>query len=304
MFTLFLYVFCLLSWGTTWIAMKWQLGVVPTEVSLFYRFLGASIIMVLWRLMRYRSFTLSFSDHKLFVAQGLTLFCLNYLMAYYATEYLTTGLNAVVFSLILVFNIMWSAILHKEKPTPRLILSTILACAGLVTVFWHEVSDLDFSDTVLVGVGYSLAGTFVVSMGNMVSDLIHRRDIPTVVSSSFGMTYGTCLTGVIILLLGRSFVWDSSLLYLGSLLHLMLFGSVIAFMCYLTLLKKVGLSRAAYPLVLVPVVALFVSGIFEDFTPSVFVMGGISLILSANVVALLKPGTIRKLFVGVKTKTS
>lgn len=296
MFALLLYMLCLLSWGTTWIAMKWQLGVVPIEVSMFYRFAGATAIMVLWRIIKYRSLTFSLSDHKLFVAQGLTLFSFNYLMAYYATQYLTTGLNAVVFSLILVFNIIWSAVLHKEKPTPRLILSTCLACIGLATVFLQEIRDLDFSDTVLIGVGYSLIGTLIASTGNMIAELIHRRNIPTIASISFGMTYGTAFIGIVALFLGRSFVWDSSPLYFGSLLHLMFFGSVLAFMCYLTLLKKVGLSKAAYPLVLVPVVALLVSGVFEDFTPSVYVMAGITLILSANVVALLKPGTIRRLF--------
>jgi drug/metabolite transporter (DMT)-like permease len=302
MFTLFLYIFCLASWGTTWIAMKWQLGIVPIEVSIFYRFLGASVIMMLWRLLRYRDLSLSLADHILFIAQGMTLFCLNYLMAYYATEYLTTGLNAVVFSLILVFNIIWSAVLHKEKPTPRLILSTFLACGGLVTVFWQEVKDLDFSDTALIGVGYALIGTLVASTGNMVADLIHRRNLPTVVSTSFGMFYGTAFIGIIAFFLGRSFVWDPSPLYFGSLLHLMIAGSVLAFMSYLTLLKKVGLSKAAYPLVLVPVVALLVSGFFEDFVPSFYVTVGIILILSANAIALLKPGTIRIFFMKAFSK--
>ncbi len=281
--TALLYLVCILSWGTTWIAIKWQLGYVPIECSICYRFVIASFILLLWCLWKKRKFNFSLSDHGFIALQAAGLFSINYFMAYYATEHLTTGINAVIFSIILIFNIINSAIFFRDPINTQLILAAFLGIGGLALVFWPEVSNFDLNNSTAMGLGFSLAGALLASFGNILSSRNQRNGLPVMETNAIGMGYGAMISIIWAVSTGKPMLFDTSLLYIGSLFYLSIVGSIIAFGCYLTLIGRVGPAKAAYPLVVVPVVALLVSEIFEDYHWTIYSLIGVVIITVGNI---------------------
>jgi drug/metabolite transporter (DMT)-like permease len=138
-------------------------------------------------------------------------------------------------------------------------------------------------------------GALVASFGNMASQSAQHAGLPVVQSNAWGMLYGTIITAVIAVLGGHEFVFDWSAGYLGSLLYLTVFGSIVAFGAYLTLLGRIGAHKAGYAMVMFPVVALILSAIFEDLEIDAAVIIGTLLVLAGNVFVLnTKARRVRK----------
>jgi drug/metabolite transporter (DMT)-like permease len=64
------------------------------------------------------------------------------------------------------------------------------------------------------------------------------------------------------------------------------FGSIIAFGAYLTLLGRIGAHRAGYAMVLFPVVALVLSMLFEGLKLDATILLGTCLVLAGNMFVL------------------
>jgi drug/metabolite transporter (DMT)-like permease len=164
---------------------------------------------------------------------------------------------------------------------------------GIVVIFWPEVQELSWSDKVLLGAFFSLLGALLASFGNMVSQAAQGKGIAVMPANAWGMFYGALLNGGLALLQGKAFVFDPSPDYVISLLFLAIFGSVVAFGFYLTLLGRIGLERAGYAAVMVPVVALILSAIFEGLKLEMHIMLGMTLALAGNIFILARTN-IRK----------
>ena len=160
--------------------------------------------------------------------------------------------------------------------------------AGIVIIFWPEVNELSLSDGVVIGAFFSLLGALLASFGNMVSQAAQTRRIPVMQANAWGMFYGALLNGSLALLQGRVFNFDYSFAYISSLLFLAIFGSVVAFACYLTLLGRVGVARAGYAAVMVPVVALSLSALLEGLRLEAHILLGMSLAVAGNVFILAR----------------
>jgi drug/metabolite transporter (DMT)-like permease len=277
-----------LIWGSTWFAIKFQLGKVSPEVSVVYRFAIASLILFGWCWIRKLKLRFTLRDHLLMMLQGLFLFSLNYQLAYFATQYLTSGINAVVFSTILIFNLMNSAIVYKIRITLLAAVAAVLGLTGIVIVFSSEFATLDLSSGPIFGFICSLGGALIASCGNMISLRHSKRSLPVTETNAFAMGYGALLTFIFLVLRGKSFSFDLSPSYVGSLLYLSIFGSIFAFGCYLKLLGRIGAHRAAYPLLLTPVVALGISTLFEHYVWSAHAVFGVFLIFVGNGLILLR----------------
>ena len=120
MYNAFLYLLTVMIWGSTWLAIKFQLGVVSPELSIAYRFALAAAILIIFSLVRRLPMRFNLKAHGFFALQGLLLFSLNYILVYLAEELLTSGLVAVIFSLIVIFNVVFGAI-FLGKPVNLLI---------------------------------------------------------------------------------------------------------------------------------------------------------------------------------------
>jgi len=282
----FLYVLTVAIWGTTWIAIEYQLGVVAPEVSVFYRYAAAASLLFVWCLTRGLPLRFDLRAHGRFVLLGLLLFCLNYILTYYAQQYITSALTAIAFSTMLWMNIINSRLFFGVRAGRRVIAGSLLGVSGIVVLFLPQVSALSLSDATAFGAALCVFGAFIASLGNMVSQGAQQAGLPIVQSNAWGMLYGSILTGLIAFAQGQTFNFDWSVGYLGSLLYLIVFGSIAAFGAYLTLLGRIGAHRAGYAVVMFPVVALVISFLFEGLTLSANILAGIALVICGNLLIL------------------
>ena len=284
----FLYVVTVLIWGSTWFAIEFQLGSVAPEVSLVYRYAGASLLLFGWS--RLRGLTLSFRlrDHLWFALLGVFLFGVNYVLAYRAQIYITSALTAIAFSTMVWMNIINARIFFGVRTGRKVLFGALLGVAGILTLFVPQISEISLTDSVFFGSVLAVSGAFVASLGNMVSQGAQKRNLPVIQGNAWGMFYGALVSAAIAAVGGHAFSFDWSVAYVGSLAYLTVFGSIFAFGAYLTLLGRIGASRAGYSMVLFPVVALVLSSLFEGLQIDATVVVGTLLVLAGNVFVLKK----------------
>ncbi|MBE9564241.1 MAG: EamA family transporter [Proteobacteria bacterium] len=296
-----LYLSAVLIWGSTFFAIKFQLGEVPPELSVAYRFAIASLLLFGWILFRKLPLRFSLQQHLWMGLQGLFLFCLNYLVIYWATSSLTSGLIAVIFSTIVLMNIVNSIVFLRKTASLLMIFGAVMGLAGIALIFAPELINFNSNNNSLTGVGLSLLGTFIASLGNIISAHNQRQKIPVIQTNAYGMAYGAIILLVAALLQGYPLSFDFSLGYSLSLMYLALFGSVLAFGSYLTLLGRIGPEKAAYTMVLFPLVALGISTIFENYQWTLSSVMGVALVLLGNVIIILPKGLFRGIMLHSKS---
>ena len=276
----------MLIWGSTWLAIEFQLGVVEPEVSIVYRYLAASLILFVWSKIKGLSLSFDLKSHRWFALMGLLMFCLNYILAYHAQIYITSALSAIAFSSMLWMNIINARIFFGVRVGTRNYVGAFLGIVGIIVLFGPQITEVSLSDGVFVGSMLAVIGALMASFGNMASQAAQKIKLPVVQSNAWSMLYGGLLTGLVALLQGYSFTFDPSPGYVLSLAYLTVFGSVIAFGAYLTLLGRIGAHRAGYAAVMFPVVALILSMLFEDLALDLTIIGGFALVLCGNLLVL------------------
>lgn len=295
MYNAFLYLITVFIWGSTWLAIKYQLGVVSPELSIAYRFGLAASILILFSLVRRLQLRYDLRTHAFFALQGFFLFSLNYFLVYLAEGYLTSGLVAIIFSLIIIANVIFGAIFLGNPIRSKVVIGAFFGLAGLAFVFWPELSSFSLSSQKFFGMALAFISVISASLGNVVSARNQRHDLPVIQTNAFGMLYGAVFMFLLAIFRGAQLEFDTSASYLVSLLYLAVFGSVIAFGSYLTLLGRIGLDRAAYVTVLFPIIALLLSTLFEGLEWGAAQLVGVGLVLLGNAVVLSKNGRLKLL---------
>jgi drug/metabolite transporter (DMT)-like permease len=285
-FDYLLYAAVVVLWGTSWIALHMQLGVVAPEVSLFWRFSIATAIMAGWVVITRTPMRYALSDHLRFAALGLTIFSFNFVFFYYGGLSTPSGLLAVVFSLASVFNMLLGAAFFGLRPGWRLIIAATLGFAGVGLMFAPQLSGASFGGSAFIGLLLCIGGTLSFCLGNMVSVANQRRNIPISASTTWGMAWGTLFLLAFSVARGQAFTVETTLHYLGALAWLATMASVFAFAAYMTLLRRIGAARAGYSTVLYPVVALGISTFAEGYVWSVAALAGLALVIIGNLVML------------------
>ncbi|TMO67709.1 DMT family transporter [Pseudoalteromonas aurantia] len=281
-----LYIMTVLIWGSTWLAIEFQLGTVNEIVSLCLRFSLAALCM--WGYVLFKRLPMYFDlkTHGFFILLAMGNFGLNYLMLYYAQGYLNSAMASIAFSLLLIFNIINTRLFFGKPIAKRIYSGALFGVAGIVALFWHDLSQFDLSNGAIVGLGLALLGTLIASFGNMVSVRNSNKGIGVLQGNAWGMLYSSVLLAVFALLNGETFVINASWQYWSSLIYLAVFGTVIAFASYFSLLKNIGPERASYIIVLFPLVAVLLSTYFEGFTWQANTFVGFSLVLLGNAIVL------------------
>ncbi len=291
---IFLYAILVLIWGSTWAAIHFQLGTVPVEVSVAYRFTIASIVLFAWALLTKRRILIPRRHYPMIVLQGLLLFSANYYLVYYGTAFITTGLVAVIFSSLVLINAVNERIFFKTPIDRSIVIAATLGLMGIALIFWPEVSQLHMRGDTLRGFGFVLLSVFIASLGNMTAFANTGKNLPVVAVNAHGMMWGAMVSYSLAWMLGRDFVFSTEPSYVWSLLYLAIPGSAIAFGCYLALLHRIGSARTAYSSVLFPVVALTISTFIEDYHWSIMSASGVLLTLGGNYLALARTHKIMK----------
>lgn len=285
-----LYLTTILVWGTSWFAIRFQLGVVEPEVSLVYRFGLASVVLVIYCLISGKSLRLAKAQHLFVAAQGFFLFSLNYLIFYIATPMLVSGLIAVIFSSVILMNMLNAAIFLRRPVNHLVLLGALFGLTGITLVFWPEITSDQRTGSTVVGLLLSVVATYFASLGNILSARNQQAGLGVIQTNALGMGYGAMLMLLYVLLTGQSFEFDWSAPYVVSLLYLSFFASIIAFGAYLTLIGRIGADRAAYATVLFPIVALAISSVFEEFKWTPLSIGGVVCVLIGNLLVTGLPG--------------
>lgn len=283
-----LFIAAALIWGSTWLAIKFQLGVVDPLVSIFYRFLLAAIIIFIYLWISRNNLKYNLKQHLFMALLGFLLFGINYWLVYLAEIHITSGLVAIIFSTIVFLNIFFGALFLKSKIRPVVLVGALIGFTGISLVFKAEIADFNLSSQSSIALIIALIGSISASLGNITSAYNQMKKIPVIQSNAFGMLYGSFFMLIFALLLDKPFNFDPSVSYILSLLYLAIFGSVIAFTCYLTLLGKIGADRAGYITLIIPIIAIILSSIFETLKLDFFMLIGIIFISFGNILVLRK----------------
>jgi drug/metabolite transporter (DMT)-like permease len=290
-----LFIIPSLIWGSTWYAIKFQLGTVDPIMSVAYRFFIASALLIIFCFLFKQNMRFGMKEHLLFILQGVLLFGLNYWLVYLAEQEITSGLIAVIFSLVVFTNAVFGALFIGAKITWRIALGGILAILGTALIFKKEVSMIFSAGVILSAIIMSFVSLILASLGNVLSAYSQKKMLPLLQANAYSMMYGAVVVFIIGLFIGKKINFESSYSYLFSLLYLAVFGSIIAFSSYLKIIGRIGPARGSYALVLVPVIAMIFSTIFESYEWQESALAGMPILILGNMVAMdkLKP---KKLF--------
>lgn len=287
-FDVVLYGLVLFGWGTSWIAMRWQVGPVAPEVSVVWRFAIAAAVMFAIAAARGDRLVYGRAEHARFAAMGVLIFSSNFMLFYHGAAVIPSGLLAVVFSLASIVNMLLAALLGREALDGRALMGALCGAAGIGLLFAPEIAGREFGAGAAFGLALCIVGTFSFCLGNLVSGDSQRRGAAVIPATAWGMAYGCAWAALVSVGLGRSFILDWSARYVGSLLFLALSASVLAFYAYLTLLGRIGAGRAGYATVMFPLIALAISTALEGYQWTVPALLGAALAVAGNVAVLAR----------------
>jgi len=284
-----LFVLCTAIWGSTWLAITFQLPEVAPEASVAYRFALASALIAGGCVATGRSLRFPLRRHALLLAQGALFFGLNYIAIYRAEQYATSGLVAVLFSTMAFMSLVGTRIAFGTPITARALAGAVLGIGGVALLFLPEFAAADGGGNVALGIAYGLGGTVLATGGNLVSMRMQRLHLPIVETTAWGMGYGALIAAIVATMSGVAWSFDTRAGYVVSLAYLAVFGSIVAFLAYLTLLKQIGAGPASYVGVTTPVIATVLSTLLEGYRWSVFGVIGVVLAVIGNVLVLRSP---------------
>jgi drug/metabolite transporter (DMT)-like permease len=283
---IFLYVATVLIWGSTWFAIEFQLGEAPILVSLVYRWGLAAALMWGFCLIRRLPMQFSLRNHGFIALMAIFNFGLNYLLVYWAQVYLTSAMTSIAFTTMVLMNIVNMRIFFGQRISLITCFGAVIGVAGIMSLFWLDIRDVNIDGESLKGLGLALSGALLASLGNMVSIRNSRLNLPVLQVNAWGMMYGALLMALVAMAFDTSFMLPTKIDYWVSLIYLALFGSVLAFACYFTLLKRIDPNKASYASVLYPGVAVILSTLFEGFEWTSYVVLGFVLVAIGNVIVI------------------
>ena len=277
-----LFVIPSLIWGSTWYAIKFQLGDIDPLISVSYRFILAGLILFIISMATRKNMKFSLHEHFFMFLLGLSLFGLNYWFVYKAESELTSGVVAVIFSLLIFFNIIFNAILLKGKIKKDVFIAALLGVTGTAFLFENELNAFKLNKEDMIALLFCLGGLISASLGNIISAYKQKKNIPVFQSNAFAMLYGGVTMLISAIILRKPVSFDFSLSYSLSLLYLAIFGSIISFSIYLKLLGEIGPDRSAYITLISPAIAMVFSTIFENYRWNAFAFTGLAFLFAGN----------------------
>lgn len=283
-----LFAACVAIWSTTWIAITFQLGTVAPEISVFYRFFLAALLLLAWCRLRGLDLRFGPKEHLWLALFGALTFSVGYVFVYRAEQHFASGLVAVGYSASPLLGMLGMRLFFGTPMTGRMWLASALGIAGVVLVFLPEALRLGESRDAAKGIAFTAAAVLASSLGAMVAQRSQRAKLPVWQTMAWAMLYGSALSLAIALASGKRFAFEPSVAYVASLLYLALPGTIVAFAAWLVLLQRIGAARAGYVGVMVPVAALFISAAFEGLRFHALTWAGIAASVVGNVLVLRK----------------
>ena len=283
-----LFVACVFIWGSTWIAITFQLGEVSPVLSVAYRFTLASLMLGAFCLWRKLPLSLPVHIHFKMAMVGLCLYTLDYSLLYESQKYIVSAVVALMSSCIIYINVVLRKLLLGKAIRLPVIVGATLGLAGMTMIFMPEFSKVSTNQMLGLGISLAMLSFLFASIGNVISERILDHGTPVIQMNFWAMTYGLVFLYGTALFSDVEFVIPSSTDYYWSLLYLALFGSVLAFGAYMKLVQQIGSDKAAYVVLMYPIVALLLSTLFEGYQWTFQAMAGVVVVLLGNAVAMEK----------------
>ena len=284
--TIFLFISTLIVWGPTWYIIKFQLGIVDPMTSVFYRFFLSSIIILVFCVLKKINLRFSLKEHFFIAALGVSLFNINYVLFYLSTVHLISGFVALCFSSILFMNVVNNIIFKGKFPKIMTLVGGFIGTLGLLFIFYDEIINFEFSKGTSIGILLGVLATYFASIGNLISEYTSKIKLNVIAVTGYGMLYGSITLLIYLLVTGIELNFDFSYRYVSSLLYLAIFGSVFGFILYLSVIKNIGANDAAYIAIIMPLIALIISTIFEGLEWDLNLYVGAILVLFGNILIL------------------
>ena len=281
-----LFAACVAIWSTTWLAITYQLGSVAPEASVGYRFLLAALLIAAWCRVRGLSLRFRPAEHVALALMGLAMYSISYIFVYHAERYVVSGLVAVGYSASPLLSMVGLRLVFGQPMTARMSLGSALGIAGIVLVFWPEFARLAASRDVALGALFTVLAVLLSTVGGLIAHRNHARKLHGWPTIAWGMGYGGLAALLIALALGRGLSFEWTPAYVLSLLYLSVLGSAITFGAFLTLLGRIGPARASYVGVMVPIIALVISTLFEGLPWHPLMVVGMAVSVAGNVLVL------------------
>lgn len=276
-----------LIWGSTWLVIKDQLAVVPPSWSVSYRFAIAGVAMLVWAAMRRDRLVLDLRGFLFAAALGLAQFVFNFNFVYRAEQHITSGVVAVVYALLLVPNALLARAFLGQRMGRQLLIGSAVAMAGVALLFVHEARLSPVGPhQAMIGIGLALLGVLSASIANVMQATRTATKYPMSSMLGWAMLIGAGFDAAFAFATVGAPVFETRPGYLAGLAYLGLIGSAITFSIYFQLIRTIGPAKAAYTSVLIPVIAMLLSTLFEGYRWSLIAAGGAVLVLAGLVIAL------------------
>lgn len=253
---------------------------------MFYRFLLASALLFAYCGVRRLPQRFTGREHAWLALQGALMFSVSYIFVYYAEEHVVSGLVAVGYSASPLLALIGMRVFFGTPMTAPLIAGSILGVVGITLVFWPEFARLQGDRGTAIGAVHTTLAVIVSALGSMVAHRNQQAKLPLWQTMSWGMLYGAAFSLLVCVATGTPLDFAPTVPYVLSLVYLAVLGSIVAFAGYLTLIHRVGATRAGYIGVMVPIVALVISSIFEHFRWHAVTVAGIAVTVAGNVIIL------------------
>jgi drug/metabolite transporter (DMT)-like permease len=284
--TLSLFASCVLIWGTTWLAITYQLGPVAPEISVSHRFLFAALVIAAWCRLRGLPLKFTRAEHAALALMGIAMYGISYIFVYHAELHVVSGLVAIGYSASPLLSTLGMRLFFGQAITARMALGSVLGITGISLVYWPEFARQAGGGSMALGAVFTLLAVLLSTAGGLLAHRNHERKLHGWPTMAWSMGYGALSALIVALALGRSYTIDLGAPYLLSLAYLTLFGSVLTFAAWLTLVGRIGAPRASYVGVMAPVVALLVSTLFEGLQWHALTAVGVAVSIAGNVLVL------------------
>jgi drug/metabolite transporter (DMT)-like permease len=277
---------CTLAWGTTWFAITLQFGVVDPVISVTYRFALAAALLFAWCALRRERIMLTLEQHLCAFGVGVSTFTINYTLVYWAEERVTSAVVAVLFAAMAFMNLIGFRIAFGQRAPVLAWIAASLGVAGVALMSWEEIAAANFGVEALTGIAMTLTGVAASVVGNIFARRGEIAGTTVAASTGWAMGYGAAVLAIFALVTGKAWTFEPTWEYVGSLLHLAVNGSVIAFLLYYGLARRRGYGLASYISAMVPPVAMLMSSLFENKVWGLMAFGGIALVIAGQVLLL------------------
>jgi drug/metabolite transporter (DMT)-like permease len=276
-----------LIWGSTWIVIKDQLDVVPPVWSVSYRFLAASAAMFLVVMVRRQPIWLDRGGQFWALMLGLSQFAFNFNFVYQAELYITSGLVAVMFALLMVPNAIMGRIFLGQRFNLAFVVGSAVALGGMALLFVQEYRNAPIAgDAVFIGVGLTGCAIMCASIANILQATRQAQRYPILTLLGWAMVWGTLVNILVALAMEGAPTIEMRAGYIAGILYLGVIGSALTFPIYFGLIREIGVARAAYSGVIIPIVAMTISTIFEGYQWSTLALGGGALAIAGLLIAM------------------